>query len=937
MILNGMWRLNGRGGRAMILKRILLAVTLSVLILTSIGSPFPVLAQTPTPPLQVRQLFNAMTPEERVGQLFLVSFTGTETGQQSQIYDLIVNHHIGGVVLSAADDNFAAVPNTVTSAYQLIQSLQSIELNSAQNSSGTPTPTPMVQQAYVPLFIAMAQDGDGATGDQILSGLTPLPSEMAIGASWQPDLANKVGSVMGQELSALGVNMYLGPSLDVVDSPNPSANGDLGSSVFGGDPYWVGQMGSAYISGLHAGSQNKMLVIAKHFPGEGSSDRPNEQEIATVRKSLDQLKLVDLNPFFAVTGASSSSGAVADGLLVSHIRYQGFQGNIRATTRPVSFDPQALATILSLPQLSAWHDNGGLIVSDDLGTNAVRQFYTSGTSFPAQTVARDAFVAGNDLLYLGNIVSSDQPDSYSTVLEILSFFAQKYHEDPTFAQRVDSSVLRILSQKYRLYGNFDLASVLGSKTDLGVIGQSQSVTLDVARRSATLVSPGPQDLTTLMPSPPQIRDRMVFITDSEQVKQCSTCPAQADLDISALQNAVAQLFGPQGNQNSFLRLSSYSLSDVSALLTGNNPPPNLESDLSHADWVVVSLAGTGNGRSQMISRFLSERQDLLRDKHVILFSFNAPYYFDATDISHLTAYYALYSKQPPFIEVAARLLFQELTPAGASPVSISALSYDLISITAPDPRQIIALTLDLPPAVPIPSGASTPVFTPAPTAVPLFRIGDTIAIRTDVINDHNGNPVPDGTVVRFSMNLTGEGGNILQQADANTTAGIARVSFGLDKPGLLEIRAASDPATLSEVLQLDVSAGQPAAVTVIVPMLSTETPAAATATPKPEQNPYMTRQGMPVFNAWLLVMALLLVGALLVFFMGSRLASRQWGIRWGFCSLSCGLLAYNYFALGFPGSQDFAASNGISGILTVTFLGLLIGWGIGWLWSRVRS
>ncbi len=92
---------------------------------------------------------------------------------------------------------------------------------------------------------------------------------------------------MGQELSALGVNMYFGPSLDVVDSPNPSANGDLGSSVFGGDPYWVSQMGSAYISGLHAGSQNKMLVIAKHFPGEGSSDRPNAEEVATVRKSLD--------------------------------------------------------------------------------------------------------------------------------------------------------------------------------------------------------------------------------------------------------------------------------------------------------------------------------------------------------------------------------------------------------------------------------------------------------------------------------------------------------------------------------------------------------------------------------------------------------------------------------------------------------------------------
>ncbi|HEY9152900.1 MAG TPA: glycoside hydrolase family 3 N-terminal domain-containing protein, partial [Anaerolineales bacterium] len=575
----------------MMLKRVLLAVTLSVLILTLVSAPLSVRAQTAVPPPDVRQLFDSMTPEERVGQLLLVTFNGTDTSQQSQIYDLIANHYIGGVVLTAGNDNFVAAPNTVTAAYQLIQSLQDVEWNTSQNLSGTPAATATSPYAYVPLFVGITQDGDGSPGDQILSGLTPLPSEMAIGATWRPDLANKVGSVMGQELSALGVNMYFGPSLDVVDSPNPFANGDLGSSVFGGDPYWVSQMGSAYVSGLHTGSQNKLLVVAKHFPGEGSSDRPNAAEVATVRKSLDQLKQIDLSPFFAVTGDAPSPDAVADGLLVSHIRYQGLQGNIRATTRPVSFDPQALATILGLPEFGPWHDKGGLIVSDDLGTNAVRQFYTSGTNFPAQTVARDAFVAGNDLLYLGNIVSSDAPDTYSTVLEILSFFAQKYREDPTFAQRVDSSVLRILSQKYRLYGSFDIANVLVPKTGLDAVNQSQSVTLDVARHSATLISPGPQDLTTLIPSPPQTSDRMVFITDSTQIKQCSACTPQPNMDVSALQTAVAQLFSPQGaNQNSFLRLSSYSLNDVSALLANNNPPPNLESDLNHAAWVVISLA-----------------------------------------------------------------------------------------------------------------------------------------------------------------------------------------------------------------------------------------------------------------------------------------------------------------------------------------------------------
>src|SRR6185503_10037026 len=140
---------------------------------------------------------------------------------------------------------------------------------------------------------------------------------------------------------------YLGPSLDVVESPNPSAQIDLGPRVFGGDPFWVGEMGRAYIAGLHNGSDDRMLVVAKHFPGRGASDRSPEEEVATVRKPLEQLEQVELIPFFSVT-TSTQPAELADGLLVSHIRYQGFQGNIRATTRPVSLDAAALSAIIGV-------------------------------------------------------------------------------------------------------------------------------------------------------------------------------------------------------------------------------------------------------------------------------------------------------------------------------------------------------------------------------------------------------------------------------------------------------------------------------------------------------------------------------------------------------------------------------------------------------------
>jgi beta-N-acetylhexosaminidase len=916
------------------LRRPLLWLLAAGVILSATVGPVEAQGTTqPETPPEVRRLFDSMTPEERVGQLFLVTFTGTETTDKSPIYDLIVNQHVGGVVLLASNDNFAGAPDTVQSASQLITELQQLEWESSLNPPVDPETGKPSTHAYVPLFIATSQDGDGPPGDQILSGLTPLPSELAIGATWSTVLARQVGSVMGRELSAIGINMYFGPTLDVLENPSALPATDIGASVFGGDPFWVGVMGGAYIEGLHEGSGGRLLVVPKHFPGRGSADRSTDQEVATVRKSLDELKQIELAPFFVVTGKAAAASGTADGLLLSHIRYQGFQGNIRATTKPVSFDAQALASILSLDEFASWRNGGGIIVSDNLGTKAVRQFYSSGTDFPAVTVARDAFVAGNDLLYLGSIVSSDAPDNYSTVLEILSFFAKKYREDPAFAQRVDASALRVLTLKYREFGAFSVGAMLREPSDLGQVGQSKQVTFEVARKAATLLSPSAQDLASLIQNPPKVRDRIIFFTDASEAQQCSTCTATSGLAVDALQHAIVALYGPEGgNLTSSFRLASYSLANAASFLAGENPP-YLADDLTQAAWVVFALAGNSNGQAQLISNFLAEEQDLLRNKSVILFAFGAPYYLDATDISRLTAYYALYSKQEPFVEIAARLLFQELTPTGAPPVSVPGLGYDLISVTAPDPNQVISLALDLPQVL-LPTNAPTPIA----TEVPLFKIGDTIGIRTGTIKDHNGLPVPDGTVVEFSMNLTGEGGGILQQAQSTTVQGVARVSFGLDKPGLLQIKATSDPARVSDVLQLDVSsAGAPAAVTVIVPPLTPMVAPTIEPTAIPVENDFISPRGSLRFSAWVLTILLLAVGAALAGIAGARMAGPEWGMRWGLLATAGGLIPYNYMALGLPGGAEFANANGIGGIVLLAMVGLLVGWIGGWLWWRAKS
>ena len=931
-------------------RQVLLRIALTLMVLATISLPFSTaLAQgtkkNPDPASQAKALMAQMSPEEKVGQLLLVTFKGRDVSKNSQIYDLVVNHGIGGVVLTNNNDNFTGPDGSISNAYNLVSELQNdagqVIQGVAQNSQ-TQTPVP---STYVPLFIGISQEGDLYPYDQIINGLTPLPDLMAIGATWKPDLAAQVGSVLGSELSAIGFNLYFGPSLDVLNDVTSDTGQNLGTRTFGGDPYWVGQMGQSYIQGIHSGSGGEMLVIAKHFPGSGGSDRPPEEEVATVRKSLEQLKQIELAPFFTVTGNSPSADATTDGLLVSSIRYQGFQGNIRDTTLPISFDRAALDQLLAIPAFASWRQNGGLMVSDDLGSQAVRRFFDpTGNNFDSRQIAQNAFLAGNDMLYMDNIAATGDPDSYTTIIRTLQLFAQKYRVDPAFAQRVDLSVQRILTAKYRLYPSFDVQSVVPTSDGLVKVGQSQQLTFDVAQKAVTLISPDPSEMSSILPRPPQLRERVVFITDVRNVRQCGQCQDQSTLAVDALQNSVLKLYGPRaGGQVMQTHLSSYAFSDLTKLLSGTplvgtQTPPML-TDLRLADWVVFSTLNIESdvADSNALRRLLSEQPDLLRNKKVIVFAFNAPYYLDATDISKLTAYYVLYSKTPALIDVAARVLFQELAPTGALPVSVPGVGYDLSVATSPDPGQVIPLFVDQP-GFPQPQGTTTtapPVSTISPTPIPTFKVGDTLPLRTGVILDHNHNTVPDGTVVHFVMTTGGDTGSV-QQIDTTTSTGIAHAAFLIQNSGSMEIRVKSDPAVASEILTLNISPGESAAITAIAPTSApTETQLpTVTITPTGTPSPTPTPEAPAgiTFGRWLLFIVLIWGCAAGVYWFGSRRVSLRWGVRWALLSAFGGLVAYIYIDNSQSGKINSTARILTPTALLVTLCGILLGLASGYLW-----
>jgi beta-N-acetylhexosaminidase len=232
---------------------------------------------------------------------------------------------------------------------------------------------------------------------------------------------------------------------------------------------------------------------------------------------------------------------------------------------------------------------------------------------------------------------------------------------------------------------------------------------------------------------------------------------------------------------------------------------------------------------------------------------------------------------------------------------------------------------------------SAPIATvpPAPeaTSTPSFRTGDTVTVRTGIIIDHNGHPVPDGTGVRFNISLSGEGG-VVQQIDAATQSGSASASFSITRPGLVEVRAESDPALTSVVLQLDVT-GEGYSVTVVAPtplVNETSTPEVI-ATPGVETISPIAK-GNPGAAGWVGTVLLLGVLGFLGFWLGQRYYSTRWGVRWSFSIITGGLIAYTYLAIHLPGAALFLQKFEWTGLVSLEIIGGFIGLGIAMIWQK---
>ena len=87
---------------------------------------------------------------------------------------------------------------------------------------------------------------------------TCFPTAATVANSWDEELGEKVGDALGEEAAALGVNVLLGPGLNIKRSPLCGRNFEY----FSEDPYLAGKMAASYIRGIQG---RGVYACPKHF------------------------------------------------------------------------------------------------------------------------------------------------------------------------------------------------------------------------------------------------------------------------------------------------------------------------------------------------------------------------------------------------------------------------------------------------------------------------------------------------------------------------------------------------------------------------------------------------------------------------------------------------------------------------------------------------
>ena len=285
--------------------------------------------------------------------------------------------------------------------------------------------------------VCVDEEGGDVTRLQSVQG-SGLPGNSALGHLDDIGLTLRCGAALGNMCAQAGIDVALGPVLDVASEPCSSA---ISTRSFGPDPHLVLRHGGAWLDGLYTSGTRS---CAKHFPGHGATAVDSHSAMPVLTSSLQTLRDQDMAPFLALSHR-------LDAIMTAHI-----------VVREMGDQPASLSSWAT----AALREGGfaGVIMTDALGMRAI----TANRSLGEGSVL--ALRAGADLLCLD---APHQRDPRTALREVEKAIVEAVVDGTLSPDRLQASAernRRLKREQPRDFGD-------GAEAELDRVG------LIVARRS----------------------------------------------------------------------------------------------------------------------------------------------------------------------------------------------------------------------------------------------------------------------------------------------------------------------------------------------------------------------------------------------------------------------------------------------------------------------
>ena len=386
----------------------------------------------------VESTLNAMSVEEKVGQLLFTtyhgSFTATDAAAYAQMMHDVADLHVGGFINVTQGSPLGFLKSQVYPSAVLSNQLQA--------------------KSKLPLLIGA--DFERGTAMRLDEG-TSFPTAMALAAAGNPKDAYTMGKVTALEARAAGIQWIYAPDADVNSNPgNPIIN----TRSFGENPEKVSEFVTEFIRGVQ---ENGGLATAKHFPGHGDTTADSHIDLPVVTADRARLENLELVPFRAAIAAGVGS------IMTGHLNVPALEPD---PNTPATLSSRVLTDLLR--KKLGFH---GLVVTDAMDMGGITVRYAPGDA------AVRAFLAGADALLMPPV-----PDAAYEALVAAA------HSGQISQERLDASVRRILEAKARLgLQKNRLVDVAALNEKFGSVAR-QAESQEISDRGITLLRDTPHRL-----------------------------------------------------------------------------------------------------------------------------------------------------------------------------------------------------------------------------------------------------------------------------------------------------------------------------------------------------------------------------------------------------------------------------------------------------------